>query len=57
MEWLLVAWFVTGINVGTGVDSHIVTTRTNTQAACERVLKEGYKSGLRGVCVYDPASK
>lgn len=52
MDWLLVAWFVTGFN--TGVDQHIITTRTNTAAACETVLDKGYANGLRGLCVYDP---
>lgn len=55
MEWLLVAWFITGFN--NGINQHIVTTRTNTEAACKTVLNEGHRAGLRGVCVYDPVAK
>ncbi len=52
MDWLLVAWFITGFQ--NGIDQHIVTTRTNTESACEAVLTAGHKYQMRGICVYDP---
>jgi len=58
MEWLLVMWFVSGSAFSeTGVNQHIQTTRTNTEAACQAVLRKGYMHGLRGLCVPDPASR
>ena len=53
MDWLLIAWFVTSVN--SSFVQQAFTTRTNTEDACRTVLNAGYQSGLRGLCIYDPA--
>lgn len=52
MDWLLVMWVVNGFD--NSIDQHVISLRTNTQVACEKVLETARRNSFKGLCVYDP---